>query len=106
MRTIGTARTFMLALATLVMSTTGSPAHGSDALKRVHCEKGQSLAKALETARPGDTLLLSGTCLERVTITTDRITLDGQSSAIIDGGGGGPAEFSGVVTIKGASGVT
>jgi hypothetical protein len=41
-----------------------------------------------------------------VTITTDRITLDGQGSAVLNGAGGGPAEFNGVVTIDGARGVT
>ena len=67
----------------------------ADGGKRVHCERGQTLGKALERARPGDTFLVSGTCRERVTITTDQITLDGQESAVPDGGGGGPAEFSG-----------
>jgi hypothetical protein len=83
-----------------------SPVRADDAVKRVHCERGQALAKALDNARPGDTFLLSGTCQERVTIAIDRITLDGQGSAVIDGGGGGPAEFSAVVTIQSASGVT
>src|SRR5262245_2601593 len=60
----------MLAMtfAPLMMVTVTVPAHAEDAGKRVHCEKGQSLAKALEHARPGDTLLLSGICQERVTI--------------------------------------
>ena len=38
-------------------------------------------------------------------ITTDRLTLDGQGSAILNGGGGAPTEFDGVVTVKSASGV-
>ena len=49
---------------------------------------------------------VTGTCHERVTITTDRLTLDGGGSAVLDGGGGSPAEFEGVVTIDGAHGVT
>ena len=90
----------------LVGSGPGVPqAQADDAVKRVHCERGQSLARALEHARPGDTFLLSGTCQERVTIAIDWITLDGEGSAVIDGGGG-PAEFSAVVTIRSASGVT
>ncbi len=42
-----------------------------------------------------------------VTITTDRLTIDGQGSAIIDGGGGFPIQptLAGVITIDGASGV-
>jgi len=41
-----------------------------------------------------------------VTITTDGITLDGQGSAVVDGGGGSPVEFTGVVTVNGARNVT
>ena len=73
---------------------------------KVNCGKGESLAKALAKANPGDTIKVTGVCQERVTITTDQLTLDGQGSAVIDGGGGGPAEFSGVVTIDGVHGVT
>jgi hypothetical protein len=77
-----------------------------EAAKPVQCDKGQTLTKALKTAQPGDTLVVTGICHERVTVTTDRITIDGQGSAIIDGGGGGPTEFSGVITLDGAKGVT
>jgi hypothetical protein len=75
---------------------------------KVNCNRGGTITKALENARPGDTIRVTGTCKERVTITTDRLTLDGQGSAILDGGGGfkaGPV-FEGVVTIDGARGVT
>src|SRR5262245_5982878 len=96
----------LLAMLKKTIVVTASSATASEAVKSVHCDKGQTLTKALEKAQPGDTLLLSGICQERVTIATDRITLDGQGSAVIDGGGGGPTEFSAVVTIKSASGVT
>ena len=80
---------------------------GADsAVKKVKCDKGQTLTEALRKAKPGDTLQVTGTCHERVTITTDRLTLDGGGSAVLDGGGGGPTEFEGVVTIDGAHGVT
>ena len=80
---------------------------GADsAVKKVKCDKGQTLTEALKKAKPGDTLQVTGTCQERVTITTDRLTLDGGGSAVLDGGGGGPTEFEGVVTIDGAQGVT
>ena len=80
---------------------------GADsAVKKVKCDKGQTLTEALRKAKPGDTLQVTGTCHERVTITTDRLTLDGGGSAVLDGGGGGPTEFEGVVTIDGAQGVT
>src|SRR6267142_736405 len=80
---------------------------GADsAVKNVKCDKGQTLTDALKKAKPGDTLQVTGTCHERVTITTDRLTLDGGGSAVLDGGGVGPTEFEGVVTIDGVQGVT
>jgi Periplasmic copper-binding protein (NosD) len=79
---------------------------GADsAVKKVKCDIGQTLTEALRKAKPGDTLQVTGTCQERVTITTDQLTLDGGGSAVIDGGGGGPTELEGVVTIDGAHGV-
>jgi hypothetical protein len=79
---------------------------GADsAVKKVECEKGQTLTEALQKAKPGDTLQVTATCHERVTITTDRLTLDGDGCAVLDGGGGGPTELEGVVTIDGAHGV-
>jgi hypothetical protein len=81
---------------------------GADsAVKKVKCDKGQTLTEALKKAKPGDTLQVTGTCQERVTITTDRLTLDGGGSAVLDGGGGGPTGlFVAVVTIDGVQGVT
>ena len=75
--------------------------------KKVKCDKRQTLAEALKKAKPGDTLQVTGTCHERVTITTDRLTLDGGGSAVLDGGVGSPTEFfEAVVTIDGVQGVT
>jgi Right handed beta helix region len=82
-----------------------SPALAVPNVTQVDCNKGKTITGALKNASPGDTLLVSGVCHERVTITTDRITLDGQGSAVIDGGGVGPTDFSGVVTVDGARGV-
>jgi Right handed beta helix region len=81
---------------------------------RVNCNAGQTIEQALQRARPGTTILVSGTCRERVTITTDRITLDGRGSAILDGRSNNPGtagvqsdpEFDGVVIIDGVTGVT
>ena len=47
-----------------------------------------SLVAALTNANPGDTLKVNGTCAELVTIFKDGLILDGQGTAIIDGGGG------------------
>jgi hypothetical protein len=80
---------------------------GADsAVKKVKCDTGQTLTEALKKAKPGDTLQVTVTCHERVTITTDRLALDGDGSAVLDGVGGGPTEFEGVVTIDGVHGVT
>jgi hypothetical protein len=97
-------RWMMMAVVLAIVITSGSVLAEAGA-KPVHCGKGQTLAKALATAQPGDTLVISGTCRERVTVALDRITLDGQGTAVIDGGGGGPAEFAAVVTVDGTSGV-
>ena len=95
----------LLAMLVMALLVTASPVLADDGEKRVRCDKGQTLAKALQKAEPGDTLLVSGICHERVTITTDRITIDGQGSAVLDGGGGSLADFTGVLTIDGAKGV-
>ncbi|MGH2521735.1 MAG: right-handed parallel beta-helix repeat-containing protein [Anaerolineales bacterium] len=68
---------------------------------KVNCDKGGTLAKALAKARPGMTIQITGTCHEAVTITTDRLTLDGGGTAILDGGGQQAA-----VTIQDAQEVT
>jgi hypothetical protein len=82
---------------------------GGDAassMRVVNCDRGQNIAEVLARAEPGDTIRVTGTCVERVSIKTDRITLDGQGAATLDGGGGPISEFDGVVIIDGASGVT
>src|SRR4029453_14267288 len=87
--------------------TAASP--GGDAasnMRVVNCDRGENIAQALARAEPGDTIRVTGTCVERVSIKTDRITLDGQGTATLDGGGGPVAEFDGVVTIYGARRVT
>ena len=54
---------------------------------RVDCNAGGSIGGVLKTAKPGDTLLVSGTCLEHVEITEalDGLILDGQNTATISG---------------------
>ena len=53
----------------------------------VDCDAGARLQPAVDAARPGDTLLVRGTCAENVTVRDEaaRITLDGQASATITG---------------------
>src|SRR5215467_14635692 len=74
-------------------------------VRNVDCPK-QSLGDAVGKADPGDTLRVTGICHERVVITTDRLTIDGQGAAVIDGGGSGGGEFSAAILIDGAQGVT
>jgi Right handed beta helix region len=95
-----------LALVAAVPSTSRTgDADSPMRMRVVNCDRGDNIAEALARAEPGDTIRVTGTCVERVSIKTDRIILDGQGAATLDGGGGPPAEFDGVVTIDGASGV-
>lgn len=68
----------------------------------VDCGVGDTIAAALGQAHPGDTINITGTCNERVTIATDRLTLAGTGNAVIDGDGLGSDP---VITIDGARGV-
>jgi nitrous oxidase accessory protein NosD len=95
------------AMAFVAASPGGAPQpDAASNMRVVNCDHGQNLAEALARAHPGDTIRVTGTCVEQVSIKTDRITLDGQGAATLDGGGGPVAEFDGVLTIDGASGVT
>ena len=55
----------------------------------VDCDAGQTIGKVLPAARPGDTLLVSGTCNENLIVEAEvsSVTLDGQRRATINGGG-------------------
>jgi hypothetical protein len=68
---------------------------------RVDCDKNQTVSSALKKAHAGDTVAISGTCQETVTLTTDGVTLDGAGSAVLDGGA-----TADVVVIDGAQRVT
>jgi TusA-related sulfurtransferase len=83
-----------------------SPALGS--VRHVHCDvPGQTITKALKTAQSGDTIHVRGTCEETVTMTTDRVTLDGGGMAILQcPGGGQPGDVSrSLLNIVGVRGV-
>jgi hypothetical protein len=75
----------------------------------VDCSRGRTLGQALRSAQEGDIIVVTGTCSEKVTITVDRLTLDGQGSAIIDGNATACALESeaveGLVEIDAAQGV-
>ena len=82
------ARTFPKAFLGLAVFAAASPALA--AIRIVDCTAGETITTALTDAVPGDTIRVTGTCRERITITTDRLTLDGQDGTILDGGGGPP----------------
>ena len=74
-------------------------------IHKVDCDAGEKIQDKIASARPGDTILVSGTCRETINIPSEviRITLDGQGKAVIEG----PAKGDGFfirgkdVTIKG-----
>lgn len=53
----------------------------------VDCNKGDTLARALEKAKPGETITATGICNETVSVATNGVTIDGGGTAILDGGG-------------------
>jgi parallel beta-helix repeat protein len=63
------------------------PSSGVAETRSVNCAAGETIAAALKTLKPGDTLRVSGTCVENIEITEqlDGITLDGQGTATIRG---------------------
>ena len=77
----------VLATLAVVSWISVAPADDEQDPRVVHCDKGETLAQALQKATPGETIRVTGTCQEAVTITTDRLTLNGEGTAILDGGG-------------------
>ena len=65
-------------------STSGQGQSGQHTLT---CGPEKTIGNALKTLQPGDTLLVSGTCKENLVVGPEiqRITLDGQGTAVIEG---------------------
>jgi hypothetical protein len=75
----------------------------------VDCDGGgPKLSRAIELAQPGDTIVVRGTCRERVKVTKGPLILDGGGNAVLDGAGVGPneQEFNGLLTVDAAHGLT
>lgn len=55
-------------------------------IHKVDCDAGERIQDRIAVARPGDTIVVSGTCRETINIPSEviRITLDGQGKAAID----------------------
>ena len=65
-------RRWLLTIVVLLLANTPILAENH----QVNCDYGEKLAKALEEVKPGETIQVSGTCQEAVTIITDRITIN------------------------------
>lgn len=77
------------------------------ATQNVNCTAGETITQALANAEQGDTILVEGSCSEQVVITTNGLTLDGQETAVLNGGEGGTVDTSeGVITVNHARDVT
>lgn len=73
----------------------------------VNCNRRPSIQQYLRFAAPNTQLTIHGVCREQILIEKDDITIVGAEGASIDGGGAGAfIEHEGVVTIRGARGVT
>ena len=83
-------------------NTNASGGSGGGVTRMVDCNAGETIAGAMSQARPGDTIMITGTCNEAVVVNKDGITLDGGGSAIIDGSGMDAA----VISVNGHQNVT
>jgi parallel beta-helix repeat protein len=65
------------------------PLLGEAAPLTVDCNAGEKIQPKIALAKPGDTVLVSGTCSENIAIPSEvvRITLDGQGKAVIQAPG-------------------
>ena len=72
----------------LLASLQPSTGQAQPQLHTMTCGADRTIGDALRTLKPGDTLLVSGTCNENVVLGAEvhRITLDGQGTAVINGG--------------------
>jgi hypothetical protein len=75
--------------------------------KYVNCDNGETITAALPFVRPGDTLIISGTCNENLLLSSSSgayngLTLDGQGTATI----AGPDPTLNVIELAGVSGFT
>lgn len=80
--------TFLITSAVLADEANGAPSVAADAAGRtlrVHCNRGETLTRALRRARSFDTIRFTGQCYEAIVIRHDDLTLVGTSNASING---------------------
>src|SRR5690348_12514048 len=80
-------RHFTLVLAAVFFGLSSSPGRAQSGTHTVTCGPEKTIGQAIKMLKAGDTLLVSGTCNENLTIgqEVERITLDGQGTATING---------------------
>ena len=78
---------FTLVLAAVFLGLSPTVGRAEAGTHTLTCGPDKTIGQAIKTLKPGDTLLVSGTCHENVAIGQEvqRITLDGQGTATING---------------------
>jgi parallel beta-helix repeat protein len=78
---------FTLVLAAVVLGLSPSVGRAQSGTHTLTCSPQKTIGQAIKTLKPGDTLLVSGTCDENLAIgqEVERIVLDGQGTATING---------------------
>jgi parallel beta-helix repeat protein len=78
---------FTLVLAAVFVWLGASVGRAQSGTHTLTCGPEKTIAQAIKTLKPGDTLLVSGTCNENLAIGEEvhRVTLDGQGTAAING---------------------
>jgi len=78
---------FTLVLAAVFLGLSPSAVRAQSGTHTLTCGPQKTIGQAIKTLKPGDTLLVSGSCDENLAIgqEIERITLDGQGSATING---------------------
>src|SRR5438067_801299 len=78
---------FTLVLAAVLLSLSASVGRAQSGTHTLTCGPEKTIGQAIKTLKPGDTLLVSGTCNENLAIgqEVERIILDGQGTATVNG---------------------
>src|SRR5437879_4702152 len=78
---------FTLVLAAVFLGLSPSTGRAQSGTHTMTCGPEKTIGQAIKTLKPGDTLVVSGTCNENLAIGQEvaRITLDGQGTATIHG---------------------
>lgn len=84
----GTLRGFALLIAAVVLLPAAPVGQGKSGVHTMTCGPHKTIGQTIQTLKPGDTLLVSGICDENLVLGPEvhRITLDGQGTAVINGG--------------------